>query len=70
MQGSTLAALTEVADLGWFERVLRPFPVADGRNLVEDVVFDRTAAITGYRESLPVFKEAFSAAHGLVSSTW
>jgi hypothetical protein len=70
MQASTLAALNEVADLGWFERVLRPFPVADSRSVVEDVVFDRTAAIIEYRESLPVFKGAFSAAYGLASSTW
>jgi len=70
MQASTLAALTEVADLGWFERVLRPFPVSDSRNVVEDVVFDRTTIATGYRESLPAFREGFSAAHGLVSSVW
>ncbi|MSQ09464.1 MAG: hypothetical protein EXR52_00435 [Dehalococcoidia bacterium] len=67
---ATLAALADVADLGWFERVLRPFPVLDHRNVVEDVIFDRTPIVAGYREALPAFTEGFSAAHSLMSSVW
>lgn len=68
MYAAALAAITEIADLGWFERVLRPFPVRDGHNIVEDVVFERVPA-AGARH-IPPLPDGYSAAHGLLSSAW
>jgi hypothetical protein len=57
----------EIADLGWFERVLRPAAGAASR-LAETAPFAQRAVMAGYQETYPRFQSEFSLIHDLLSS--